>query len=348
MWDDPTLPGIARDLAAELGGRVELLAVARARRRGAPRRLRDGGVDVRLIGWTAPRPLRALEDAVNALRVPWELARRRRREAPALAHYHFAGNDAWLFVALAAPFFKTPLHVSVHGVLRGFPGRPLLRRLCGAVLRRARAVSAVSEAARRALVRDFPDAAPKTAVIANGVDVALFARETAGPRPHPRRYVLSVSRAEYAKGLDILLMAFAGLAASRPGLDLLVCGAEDDDGQARGLAAALGLGERVRWLGVRPKEEVAVLLRHCELMALGSRFGEADSLAALEARAAGAPVVMPSADLPAKDPGALAAAMARLLDDPAERERQAAAGRLETRGRAAMADAYLDWYGAAR
>jgi glycosyltransferase involved in cell wall biosynthesis len=358
VWDDPTLPGLARDLAAELGGRASLTVFSRARERGARRRFDEGGLKVRLLGWVAPPALAPLEEAVNAVRVPLELAAALAREAPDLAHYHFSGNDAWLYVALAAPFLRSPLLVTLHNQLRGFPGRPRHKALCGAVLRRAAAVSAVSEAARLSVAEDFPWAAGKTRVIANGVDVPFFAR-SAGGRPHARRYLLTLSRAAAPKGLDILLMAFAEAIEARADVDLLVCGPEDDGGHFRRLAGALRLDGRVRFLGLRPKEEVARLLRHCEALALGSRV-EGHPLSALEALASGVPVVATDVPgnasvvshgvngllAPPKDPRALAAALGRVLDDASLRGRLAEGARAaKVRGRAEMAEDYLAWWG---
>lgn len=340
VWDDPTLPGFARDLAAALAGRVEFCVAARARGALAPGLRREGGLRVRLVG---PDP-RRLSAALA-------------QEAPDLVHYHFAGNDAW--TGLSRAELPAPLLVTLHGILRGFPGEPEARRLCAEVLRRAAAVSAVSDAARESLGRTFPELGLTAATIRSGVDVSFFARP-AGPRPHPRRYLLSVSRAELSKGLDILLLAFSGLARRRPDVDLLVCGPSDDGGHARRLAAALGLGERALFLGVVSKSRVARLLAHCEAMALGTRFGESYSLAILEALAAGAPVVAAAAggtleclkdDVNAllvapREPDALARALDRVLGDAALRARLSAAARLGAarHDRAHAAQAYLRWY----
>jgi glycosyltransferase involved in cell wall biosynthesis len=357
VWDDPTLSGLARDLAECVPGATEVLVVARARGRARPRRFRDGRLDVRLIGWTAPAFLAPLEAAVNALLVPAALARLLAREKPDAIHYHFSGNDAWLFVSLL-PRPAVPLFVTLHGVLRDFPGRPLRRRLCGRVLCRARAVSAVSEAGRSSVAAIFPQWAAKTTTIRNGVDVAFFAGAQ-GPRPHARRYVLTLSRSAPAKGLDILLLAFHAAAATRPDVDLIVCGADDDAGQTRAFAETLRLGERVRWLGVRSKTEVSVLLRHCELMALGSR-AEGLPLAALEALSAGAPIVATATQgtseclrddetavlVRTRDHAALAGALGRVLDDAALRARLSAAARRAAPAfdRAEMGRAYARWY----
>jgi len=358
VWDDPTLPGIARDLAAALPGDADILVVARARSRSQERRLRDGRLDVRLVGWTAPAFLRPLESVANLFLVPAALLRLLGREKPDAVHYHFSGNDSWLLVALAAPFLRAPLYVSLHSALRGFPGQPVRRRLCRRVLTRAHAVSAVSDAARDSVAADFPELAAKTTTIRNGVDVAFFAGAE-GPRPHARRFALTISRSAPGKGLDVLLLAFHAAAATRPDVDLLVCGADDDEGQTRAFAGALRLGDRVRWLGVRPKSELAVLLRHCEVMALGSRQ-EGMPLAALEALAAGAPIVAASAGgtaeclrdgetavlVPPRDPAALAEALGRVLDDAALRARLSEAARRAAPpfDRAEMARAYARWY----
>lgn len=360
VWDDPTLPGLARDLAAGLAGRVDYVVFARARRRGAPRRLRDGGLDVRLVGWTAPPALRALEPAVNFVRVPFELALAVRREKPDLVHYHFPGNDAWLFVGLWAPFLPAPLLATVHSPLPGLhlPEAPLKRWLCRRVLGAARAVSAVSEHARRCCAAFEPAAARKLSAIPNGVDAAFFT-PAGRPRPHARRYVLSPSRGSLGKGLDVLLLAFHDVAREHPGVDLLVCGPEEGEDPMRAFAQALGLGERVRWLGLRSKEQVAALLEHCELLALGSRM-EGLSLAALEALAAGVPVVATDVPgtrecvvdgengllAPPKAPGALAQALGRVLGDAGLRARLSAGAARSAAGhdRARMCAGYLGWY----
>lgn len=360
VWDDPTLPGIVRDVAAGLEGRASFVVFARARRRGEPRRLRDGALEVRLVGWTASPALRFLEAIVNLIRVPLELALAVRREAPDLVHYHFSGNDAWLYVSLAAPWLGAPLRASLHSPLPGLhlPSSPLRRRLCRRVLTRASALSAVSDAVARSARAFCPAADGKVRTIPNGVDTAFFAGAR-GARPHPRRYVLSPSRGSLGKGLDILLLAFADVARAQPDVDLLVCGAEEDGGAMKGFAAALGLAGRVRWLGLVPKPELAVLLKHCELLALGSRL-EGQALAPLEALAAGVPVV--ATDVPGasesvedgetgllvrpKDPEALAKAIGRVLADAGLRARLAAGSRSRApaHDRSAMCEAYWRWY----
>lgn len=136
------------------------------------------------------------------------------------------------------------------------------------------------------------------------------------------------------KGHDVLLEAMARLhgpwvlwcAGSGPELDAL-----------RRQAAGLGIAERVLFLGQR--SDPGDLLAACDAFALPSR-AEGLGVAALEALGAGRAVVASRVGglaevvvdgqcgllVPAEDPGALAAALQQLMDDPLQRERLAAAG----------------------
>ena len=89
-----------------------------------------------------------------------------------------------------------------------------------------------------------------------------------------------------------------------------------------------GLAGRIRFLGERPWEEVAALYRCLDLFLAPARW-EGFGLTPLEAMASGVPVVAARVGayetlIPPGDAEALAAAMARWLDDPAA---MAAAGR---------------------
>ncbi|MFP4636033.1 MAG: glycosyltransferase, partial [Nitriliruptoraceae bacterium] len=142
------------------------------------------------------------------------------------------------------------------------------------------------------------------------------------------------------KGLLVLLEAFRSLAATRDDVELDVIG----DGPERERAAALlpaDLRDRVRFHGRVDDAELAARLASTDLYVSPALGGESFGIVLLEAMAAGAAVV--ASDLPGYrsvvtdgrdgrlvppgDPTALAEAVARLLDDPARRQRLAAAGR---------------------
>ena len=143
------------------------------------------------------------------------------------------------------------------------------------------------------------------------------------------------------KGIDVLLEALtrAPLRPDAPGprLRLLVAGKGPERATLERRAVALGLGERVRFLGER--DDKAELLEACDAFVLPSRR-EGLGVAALEAMAAGRAVIatrvggLGEAVLDRKtgllvepeDPAALAAAIAELRDDEALRASLGAAG----------------------
>jgi glycosyltransferase involved in cell wall biosynthesis len=137
----------------------------------------------------------------------------------------------------------------------------LARRLELGAYRRCDVLICVSHALRDRLVQEASLPPGKVLVVPNGVDPALFA-----PPPHPAArpfdgltigYTGSLTRWQ---GLDLLLRAMRELDASGMPLHLVVIG----DGMMRTewetLAAELGLGSRVRFLGRVPHAEVPALV----------------------------------------------------------------------------------------
>jgi glycosyltransferase involved in cell wall biosynthesis len=207
-----------------------------------------------------------------------------------------------------------------------------------ASVRRARRIAAVSDATRRDLVAAFPDAAPKTEVVHNGVE-----RETpgtAGPAPHGGRpFVLYVGTFEPRKNVRRLVAAMESIWDRRPDFpDLVLAGGDGwgmgdfTDGLAASrhaarltLAGYLGPGERARWL------------KEARIFAYPSLY-EGFGLPPLEAMAQGTPVVGSSASSlpevmgdagllpdPASVPS-IAAALERAHDDADFRRRAAQEG----------------------
>ncbi len=205
-------------------------------------------------------------------------------------------------------------------------------------VRAARRIAAVSEHSRRDLVERFPDAAAKTTVVHNGVDVS--AAPAQGPPPNEGRpYVLSLGTLEPRKNLPRLVEAMESIWDRRPAFpDLVLAGTE-----GWGLP---GLGERLR------SSRHAARIRPAGYLAGGERsrwmagarvfaypsLYEGFGLPPLEAMALGTPVVASSASsLPEvvgdagllPDPGdaaAIAAAIERAHDDEAFRGWAAAKG----------------------
>ena len=135
-------------------------------------------------------------------------------------------------------------------------------------------------------------------------------------------YALVASRLSREKGVDVALDA-----CERAGLALVVAG---DGPEAAALRARAG--DRVRFVGHVPPAEVAALRARAALAIVPSRCSEVMPLAAVEAMAAGVPVVAtamgglpelvgdPAALAPPDDPTELAAAALARYGDAAAGE----------------------------
>lgn len=142
------------------------------------------------------------------------------------------------------------------------------------------------------------------------------------------RYVLAVGTVEPRKDYPGLVRALSQLAGSHPDVVLVIAGAEGWGSEALDRAVAeTATADRVRRLGYVSAPQRADLLAGAALLAYPSVY-EGFGLVPLEAMAAGVPVVTTAAGAipevvgdaaelcPVGDPAALAAAVARLLDDP--------------------------------
>lgn len=202
--------------------------------------------------------------------------------------------------------------------------------------RRAARIIAVSAFTRDEIVRRLRVPASKIAVVHNAVDPSfapLPADEIAAFRAAqrlPARALLCVGTLEPRKNLVGLLDAFA-LIAPQTDAELLVVGGQGwlyDAALAR--VAALGLTGRVRFVGFVPDEDLPRWYNAATAFVYPSVY-EGFGLPPLEALACGAPTVTGAGTAMAevvgdaalladpRDPAALAAALARLLDDAALR-----------------------------
>jgi glycosyltransferase involved in cell wall biosynthesis len=141
------------------------------------------------------------------------------------------------------------------------------------------------------------------------------------------------------KGLDVLLDAFTRLAADDPDLELTLAGSDDIASRCAGHE----YGDRIRTPGFVSDEELREIYRAATVFCMPSRY-EGFGLPALEAMAAGVPVVVSDAGaLPevtggaallvaAGDVAGLATALGNILADPDLASRLSAAGRQRARG----------------
>jgi len=144
---------------------------------------------------------------------------------------------------------------------------------------------------------------------------------------------LVLSRMHHVKGIDTMLRALAAV----PGAVLWLAGEGPARGEYEALARALGLADRVRFLGWRTDRRA--LLEACDVCVLPSRY-EPFGTVIVEAWAMRRPLVATVADgarqyvtdgvngllCPVDDPAALAAQLNRAAGDAALRARLAEAG----------------------
>ena len=147
-----------------------------------------------------------------------------------------------------------------------------------------------------------------------------------------------MARLDDQKGHRHLIDAMGILASRRPNLVTLIAGDGPLEQSLRAQCAALGITDRVRFLGYR--RDVAELFEAADVVVLPSLY-EGLPLVAIEALAAGRPMVATEVDgtpevvihertgllVPPANPVAMAAAIERLLDDPALAARLASEGR---------------------
>jgi len=183
-----------------------------------------------------------------------------------------------------------------------------------------------SAALKRVLTRRCGVPEARISVILNGVEVDYFQPAPEGAGPYPA-VVLSVARMVPDKDLDTLIRAFALVTPDFPQAQLWLVGEGPLREDIRRLAAELLPPESYRFIA--PQADLRSLFRQAGMLALSSRT-EAMPNVVLEAMAAGLPVAatavggLPEMVAPARtgwlappeDPGALAAALGRLLGNP--------------------------------
>jgi glycosyltransferase involved in cell wall biosynthesis len=216
---------------------------------------------------------------------------------------------------------------------------------------RRAAFHAISESTRDDLVRRgiSPD---RIVVIHPGVDSRAYRADPATPRA-PRPAFLFLGRLKRYKGVEFALRALARVRLQRADVTLDICGQGDDRPRLERLAAELGLGPAVRFLGFVSEEEKRRLLRQAWAVVFPSPK-EGWGITNVEAAACGTPAIASNSDglresvrdgvtgylVPHGDVAALADRMLALANDPA---------RVEKLGRAAREFAEgLSWDSAAR
>ena len=208
----------------------------------------------------------------------------------------------------------------------------LIERLTiGPAVRRCPVLVAISESTRDELAARYPAAAERTVVAPLAVSRALASGAGDLPADLPREFVLAVGTLEPRKNLPGLVAAYRSLPEELQDRYALVVTGRMGWQTGETMDALRSLGDRCRMLGFVSDAALGELYRRCTVFCYPS-LGEGFGLPVLEAMDAGAAVVTSDrSSLPEvggdaveyadpTDVASIAAALERLLRDPARRE----------------------------
>lgn len=266
-----------------------------------------------------------------------------------LVHAHWTLSGA---AALAGrPIHGKPVLVTVQGsdifqVAKSGAGAWFTR----SVLNSSDKVTALSHALKDAAIA--AGAKPeKIEIVPNGVDITRFTLPTVEMRGRSDELpvILFTGFLIKRKGVRYLLEALALLPPTTPPFRAVIVGEGPEEEALRAQVTALGLADRVEFVGFQPQEVVSEWMRRATLFVLPS-LEEGQGVVLLEALASGTPVVASDVDgirdvivpevgqrVPAADPAALASALEQML-----RMESASWQRMSQAARARAVDLY-DW-----
>ena len=299
---------------------------------------REAAPSLRAAGWPAnvgvhELPVRCANKPLRILAEQTLLPIAARRAGCDLLHS--LGTTAPLVAGLPSVVTILDLIYEAHPETFPAAARHGLRAVVGPAARRATRVITISEAVKRDVVRILRVPAERVDPVLLGRGMRAEPDVTPEPELRERlglgtdRVVLCVSAALVHKNLPRLLEAFAALGEDTSGARLVLVGhAGRDLDELQGRAAALGIADRVvftGWISAADLEGLYALAACCAYPSLYEGFG----MPVLEAMARGVPLVCSDAtSLPEvagdaallfdpHDTAALAAALRRVLEDPA-------------------------------
>lgn len=337
LWSELYAPYIggaeifASKLMQSLASRgVEFLVVTSHAERELPDDDVVDGIRVRRLPFRAAVAGRDVKSFARAMR---EAAAIKREFAPDVIHVNAIGPSL-LFHLRTANASDAPAIVTMQQeVLQSQEGAS--NTLMAQALDNADWVVGCSQAVLEQLRAAVPAIAEKSSCIYNGVD-----RPTLAPAPLPQDpRVLCLGRLVPAKGFDVALRAFAQLAPRHPSLRFTIAGDGASRDELHALATALGIADRVEFLGWVAPDDVPALLNASSFVVMPSRR-EGMPIVAVQAALMARPIIATAVGglpeividgetgivVPEEDSDALAAAIERLAlhgDEAAELGRRA-------------------------
>ncbi len=257
-----------------------------------------------------------------------------------VVHAHMLVPDGWAAMT-AASELRVPVLATAHRAdvldvpARGGAQREQVVQAVAGIDQ----IVAVSQAMKRAC-DDLAQPRREVAVVPNGADARVFfPRDRAETRrelglPLDERIITFVGVLTPRKGIDTLIEAMGRLTDDpRPPM-LVIAGIGELRESLDARISELGIGDRVRFVGKVPHDDVAKWMAAGDVFCLPS-LSEGLPTVVCEAMACGRAVVATAVDgtpeivddgatgylVPVTDPVALAGALRRVLDDDATRER---------------------------
>jgi glycosyltransferase involved in cell wall biosynthesis len=253
----------------------------------------------------------------------------RRRDVDVVHSHEFTMA---VYGAAAARLIGKPHIVTMHGG-QSFAARWRRRAAFRWAFRRSRRVVTVSAATRSALASLLGLPSERIDVIPNGVRLQPGSRDALRRELHlapAERLIVAVGNLYPVKGHMVLLHALATLSASQNGCAwrAVIIGRGEEEARLRAFAAEGGFADRLHLLGYR--DDVADVLAAADIFVMPS-LSEGLPLALIEAMLASRAIIASEVGgipevvtqhrhallVPPGDHAALAAALRRLLEDPA-------------------------------
>jgi len=228
------------------------------------------------------------DDLARPVHLPsmWRLFRCLLRVRPSVVNVHFITAEA-LYFALLKRLFGYRLILSFHGSDLLLPNAVTARLMPG-ILSRADEITVVSRHMLAALEKIPGAPMNRVTVVPNGIDPDFW---QPGPADHKAGdTMLCAGRLEPVKGVDVLIAAFARIAAEVPRVRLVIVG----EGSTREALTAqvedAGLTDRVTFTGFLDRDGLRNAYRAADLFVMPSR-SEGFPIALLEAMSTGLPFV---------------------------------------------------------
>jgi rhamnosyl/mannosyltransferase len=312
---------------------------------------RGAAPDLQMVGETVyARPWASLADTPVCPTMPWHALARHRRAPFDLVHLQFPADPmAHLSMALLPRSVRRV--ISWHSdIIRQQRLLALYRPFLDRLVRSADAIIAatpahISSSGQMSAVRDRN----VFHVVPYGFDLSRFRERPALADELRLRHgdsflVFALGRHVYYKGFEFLIRALAGM----PKVVLVLGGQGPMTQDLARIAREAGVAARVHFAGRIPEAELPAYYHACDVFCLPSvEPAEGFGIVQIEAMASGKPVVccqlhngvtwvnqdgITGLVVPPADPAALAAALAKLMEEPSLRARLGEQGRTRAFG----------------